>query len=113
MLKKIQAVARTGRIFFTGHAIQRMIERGIMDDAVREILTSSTTQLIESQPPSSEPGREHADTRYLLYDPSNGDVIVICAVCGNPPTVRVITAEYVDYDVWDTQPEENPALIRK
>ena len=113
MLKKIQEVARTGGIFFTDHAIQRMGERMIAYAVVEKILTSSTTQLIESQPPSSEPGREHADTRYLLYDPSNGDVIVICAVCGNPPTVRVITAEYVDYDVWDTQPEENPALIRK
>jgi hypothetical protein len=113
-LPQFRLLARHSEIDFSGHALKQMLNRKISVDLVEEILRSDSNQLIESQSPSSTPGKEHADERVLIFDPgSSSDVIVICALTLVPiPQITVVTAEHVRDKNWERVPGD-PALIRK
>ena len=113
-LPHLRQLAKNGQVNYSGHAFKQMLSRRISTFLVEAILMSSTNQLIETQSPSSTPGKEHTDERVLIYDPhSSSNVIVICAISLFPlPQITVITAEYVQDDKWE-RVSGNPALIRK
>ncbi len=113
-LPQLRQLAKNGQVDYSDHAFKQMLSRRISTLLVEAILMSSTNQLIETQPPSSTPGKEHADERVLIYDPkSSSDVIVICVITIFPlPQITVVTAEYVQDDKWE-RVSGNPALIRK
>ena len=113
-LPQFRILAKHSEIDFSGHALRQMITRRISVDLVEKILRSDSNQLIESQSPSSTPGKEHADERVLIYDPSSSsDVIVICALTFTPiPQITVVTAEHARDEKWE-RVSGDPALIRK
>ncbi len=113
-LPQFRQLAKNGQVNYRVHALKQMLSRRISTVLVEAILMSSTNQLIETQSPSSTPGKEHADERVLIYDPkSSSDVIVICVISFLPlPQITVITAEHVQEDKWE-RVSGNPALIRK
>ncbi len=91
-----------------------MLARGILSDTVEGILGASDNQLIETQSPSATPGKEHVNSRFLIYSPTQDDVVVVSLLLLQPdPEVRVVTAEHVDDSIWDKIEGGNPAIVRK
>lgn len=113
-LPQFRLLAKNSGIDYKKHALSQMLNRGISTDLVEEILSSNTNQLIETQSPSSTPGKEHPDERVLIFDPNaSPDVIVVCAITFSPiPQITVITAEHAQKDKWD-KVSGDPAWIRK
>lgn len=114
-LPTLRRLVGNGVLSYSGHAYQRMLDRGISHEDVEDILTSNTNQIIECQSPSCTPGKEHVDERVLIYDPNNQvDAIVIVSPLFQPaPDVRVITAQKVDDAIWVRQKGKTPCLIRR
>lgn len=54
-----------------------MLSRHIGRATVQAVLSSPTNQLIETQSPSTTPGKEHDDERALISDPTFEDAIII------------------------------------
>lgn len=111
----IRQLANDGQVSYTSHAFGQLLARGITTDTVETILKASDNQIVEIQSPSTTPGKEHVDPRYLVYSPGNADdVIVVSVLLESPePEIRVITAEYLDDTVWDKKEGCIPAIVRK
>lgn len=114
-LPAIRQLVQNGALIIGKHALQRMLQRGVSYDDVKNILTSNTNQLIEYQSPSNTQGKEHPDERVLIYDPNNHtDAIVIASPQLQPqPSIYVITVQKVDNAVWTRHNGQAPCLIRK
>lgn len=114
IIASIRMQAQAGNISYTGHATQRMISRNITSETVERILSANDNQIVDIQSPSKKVGKEHTDSRYLVYSPNNEDVIVVSLLLSQPkPEVRVVTVEQVDDDIWDRNKGGNPAIKRK
>lgn len=115
-LPQIRLLAKNEAYTVSGHATQQMLNRGISFDDIENVLTSPTNQLLETQSPSSTPGKEHEDERFLIFDPQYYKaVIVICVLLmeDSPfPEIRIITAEYADSRKWKEQKDKIPSLVR-
>ena len=113
-IETIRQLAQTDDVAYTKHAINQMFERSITSVIVEEILGANDNQIIEKQSPSIMPGKQHTDSRYLIYSPNKEDVIVVSLILSQPkPEVRVITVEWVNDDIWNRVEGGNPAIIRK
>ena len=114
-LPSLRLLANNNQITYTSHATQQMLKRGIMRDEVKAVLLSPTNQLIETQPPSKTPGKEHAEERALISDPcAKKDIVVVVIILFNPyPEVRVVTVEYAKDEVWSKNKSVDPWLVRK
>ncbi len=115
LIETVRALACNKDITYTGHAMNQLLTRGISTETVEKILQDNNNQLIEVQSKSHTPGKQHANDRLLVYSPEDEhDVIVISIIQENPDSeIRVITAEYVDEDVWSRLNGQNPCLVRK
>ena len=105
------------QIIYSKHGHQQMIARGYSSQAVQEILTSNTNQLVEIQPPCLVKGpRYHKDERYVISDPNyHPDTAVILTLdWSNPssPQLVVITVEPALDTVWAKNPDTDPWLTR-
>jgi ABC-type Zn uptake system ZnuABC Zn-binding protein ZnuA len=114
-LPDLRRVAKAKSITYSGHAFEQMLNRGISSDDIEDILKSNTNQLIETQSPSTTPGKMHKDERNLIYDPNhNPDAIIVIVLLFNPfPEIRVVTVELPDSNIWEKHIHGNPALTRK
>ncbi len=114
-LADLRCVASAEAITYSGHALEQMLNRGVSTDDIEDILESNTNQLIETQSPSTTPGKMHHDERNLIYDPNhNPDAIVVIVLLFNPyPEIRVVTVELPESNIWERHIEGNPALTRK
>lgn len=114
-LPTIRQLAKNGAFSATNHAYSQMLGRSITYDDVKNILTSTTNQIIECQSPSQAIGKQHKDERVLVYDPcSSKDVIVVFVVLLVPvPDLRIVTVEKVDYTKWEKNDGSIPSLTRK
>lgn len=114
-LPDLRRLANNNLISYTGHALDQMFDRGIARADIKNILSSPTNQLIETQPPSKTPGREHSDERVLVADPKYRDrIIIVLIIDFRPlPEIRVITAEYAEAEKWDVCIGDDPWLVRK
>ena len=113
-IEVIRQLAKSGKITYSGHATSRMISRNISSESVEKTLCANDNQIVETQSPSSIPGREHQDSRYLVYSPSKESIVVISSLISRPnPEILVVTIERVDDTVWDKVEGGNPAIIRK
>ena len=114
-LPTLRILATNNQISYSGHAFDQMLDRGISQSDVKNILSSPTNQLIEIQPPSRTPGKEHSDERALVSDPEYRDsIIVILVILFKPiPEIRIITAEYAEDEKWDTHIGDDPWVVRK
>jgi len=114
IIDSIRQLAQAGDISYTSHAINQMLARGISTDTVERILGAQDNQIVETQSPSVTPGMQHRDSRYLIYSPSQEDVIVVSLLLSQPtPEVRVVTTERVEDDKWNRVEGGNPAIVRK
>lgn len=113
-LPAVRQLARNDAFSFTKHAYDQMNTRDISYDDVKAILISPTNQIVECQPPSNTPGKEHTHERILLYDPCGAkDTIIVFVVLLAPtPDLRVITVENVDNTIWERKVGV-PCLARK
>ena len=116
-LPNLRRLAAKNQIVYSGHAIKKMLERGISRSDVINVLTSPTNQLIEVQPPSNTPGKEHKDERDLISDPEyEDDIIVVLAISLRPvtniPEIVIVTAEHAKDGDWSTHDGKDPWLIR-
>ena len=114
-LPDLRRLAANNLISYSSHALDQMLDRGISQFDIKNVLSSPTNQLIEIQSPSKTPGKEHQDERVLVADPQYCDrIIVILVVIYSPyPELRVITAEYAKDEKWDVRINDNPWLVRK
>ena len=114
-LPDLRRVASAKAITYSGHALEQMLNRGVSTENIEDILKSNTNQLIETQSPSTTPGKMHRDERNLIYDPNhNPDAIVVIVLLFNPfPEIMVVTVELPASDIWERHIERNPALTRK
>ena len=113
-LPTIRLLAGNGAFSISRHAYNRMLERDISIDDVEGILTSPTNQIVECQPPSTTPGKEHDDERVLLYDPCGPkySIIVLAVLFTSTPDLRIVTVENVNEGKWERR-EGVPCLVRK
>ena len=114
-LPQFRLLAKNSAIDYSGHALRQMLKRGISLDLVEKILKSESNQLIETQSPSTTPGKEHDDERALISDPTFEDaIIIVLVILFHPiPEIRVITVERVMDHKWEKHINENPWLVRK
>lgn len=116
-LPALRQLAANGQIAYTKHGTRRMLERGYFTSDVETILSSSTNQLVEVQPPSKTPGREHKDERDLISDPMfRPDTAVLISMDFSVPAapeIVVITVETVLDAEWDKDRGKDPWLTRK
>ena len=115
LLEKIRQLAMANSISYTGHAIDRLLDRDISIDTIKTILKSSTNQITEVQSKSNTQGKEHTDDRILVFAPDVDDDIIVVSIVLMKPTdeIRVITVEYVDDSIWSRNKGSNPELTRK
>jgi len=114
-LPDLRRLATNNRISYSEHATDQMLDRDISRADVKDILSSPTNQLIETQSPSKAAGKAHSDERALVSDPLHKSaVIVVLVILFDPvPEIRVITAEPALADRWDTHIGDDPWLVRK
>lgn len=80
-LPQMRRVARNREPMPSGHATSQMIDRGISMENVQDVLSSSTNQVLEIQPPCAVPGKSHKDERILIFDPQYAmPLIVVCSI---------------------------------
>ena len=114
VLEQIRRSAREGKIQYSNHAVDRMLERKIRSESIDEVLQSTDNQVIEEQPPSTEKDRSHKNSRYLIYSPQCAiyrDIIIILALTSKEE-ISIITVEETDPTKWKRSGKENPYLIR-
>lgn len=116
-LPALRQLAANGQIVYTYHGQLRMLERGYLIDDVTRILSSHTNQIVEIQPPSAVPGKEHKDERVLISDPMyHPDTAILISVdVSKPaaPTIVIVTVEEAKDEMWYKDREKTPWLIRK
>ena len=114
-LPDLRRLATNDRISYSEHATDQMLDRNISRADVKDILSSPTNQLIETQSPSKAVGKTHSDERALVSDPLHKRaVIVVLVILFDPiPEIRVITVEPALEDRWDTHIGDDPWLVRK
>ena len=116
-LPALRQLAANGQIEYTYHGQSRMLERGYFMADIASILTSPTNQIIEVQPPSTTPGKEHKDERVLisdpLYTPDTAVLITMDFSTPTNPTIVVLTVEEALDRKWDKCPSDDPWLVRK
>lgn len=102
-------------LLYGGLLLYVMLSRHIGRATVQAVLSSPTNQLIETQSPSTTPGKEHDDERALISDPTFEDaIIIVLVILFYPiPEIRVITVERVMDHKWEKHINENPWLVRK
>ena len=105
-LHDLRCLANNSQISYSSHAVDQMLSRHI---------GRATNQLIETQSPSTTPGKEHDDERALISDPTFEDaIIIVLVILFYPiPEIRVITVERVMDHKWEKHINENPWLVRK
>ena len=110
-LPDIRRLVNNGAYSLRTHTYDRMLERGILVEDVKSILTSSTNQIIEIQPPATPA----FDEKVLITDPYYGkDIIVICALfMRGMPDIRIVTVEWIDFSIWKKELNKVPYLVRK
>ena len=72
-LHDLRCLAINSQISYSSHAVDQMLSRNIGRATVQAVLSSPTNQLIETQAPSTTPGKEHDDERALISDPTFED----------------------------------------
>ena len=114
-LSAMRQLVRNNGFSTTVHATDQMLARDISYDEVKDVLTSTTNQIVECQSPSQTIGQSHTDERVLIFDPYYPkDIIVIIVILFRPlPEVRVVTVEHVDYTIWNRISGTPPFLVRK
>lgn len=105
-INSIRLLAKNNALLYKGHAFDQMMLRGIESTDVESILKSTTNEILEIQPPTTR----SKDERILIYDSEYPKEIIVVTVMTNFPRVEVITAEFVDYNIWK---KENNKLVRK
>lgn len=105
-ISSIRKLAKNTELLYKAHAFEQMMLRGIESEDVENILTSSTNEILEIQPPTNK----CKDERILLYDKNYPKDIIVVSVMTNFPRIEVITAEFVDYNKWK---KVNNKLVRK
>lgn len=105
-ISSIRQLAKNTSPLYKAHAFEQMMLRGIESSDVENILTSDTNEIIEIQPPTNSA----KDERILIYDSNYPKEIIVVSVMTNFPRIEVITAEFVDYNIWK---KENNKLVRK
>lgn len=105
------------QITYSKHGHSQLVSRGYTTEAVQDILTSSTNQLVEIQPPCLVKGpRYHKDERYVISDPNyHPDTAVVMTLdWSNPasPQILVITVEPALDTIWAKDLEQDPWLTR-
>lgn len=93
LVKTIQAEIRIGTHRFTLHAGERMIERHIAVEDVKEALLSRIAEIIEDYPNDLR-----GSSFLVLGITKNGRLLHI--QCTYPPNIAVITAYEPDPDEW-------------
>ena len=68
-LSAIRLLAKNKEPKYTNHATEQTLVRDIFHSEVREVLSSSTNQIVEIQSKSNTPGQKHTHPRALIYDP--------------------------------------------
>lgn len=113
-LPSMRLLAKNRQITYSDHAIDQMFDRNISDVDVEAVLCSSSNQLIEVQPPSKTPGKQHKDERVLISDPQyDPAIIVVFALQLKPmPGLVIVTVEHVLDDSWVKSPSCDPWLKR-
>ncbi len=115
-LPTFRQLVKNQQIDMTKHAVQQCLSRGYSVDDVVTILSSSSNQLVEVQPPCSTPGKAHRDERYVIADPeySPETAVVTCLDLFDPanPRVVVVTVEPALDKVWKKNKDADPWLIR-
>lgn len=114
-LPQMRRVARNREPMPSGHATSQMIDRGISMENVQDVLSSSTNQVLEIQPPCAVPGKSHKDERILVFDPQYAmPLIVVCSIImeGGFPTIHLVTTELVDDNKWAPSGKDDPSLVR-
>ncbi len=81
-LTLIQQCVRKGQLWFTNHAVKRMLERAISDDEVREVILNG--EIIEDYP------QDKYGPSCLIYGKTRA-MRPLHVQCSAPPRVRVIT----------------------
>lgn len=114
-LADLRRLAINNRISYSEHALDQMLDRDISCADVKDILSSPTNQLIETQSPSNAVGKVHSDERALVSDPLHKSaIIVVLVILFKPlPEIRVITVEPALEDRWNIHIGNDPWLIRK
>ena len=114
-LHDLRCLANNSQISYSSHAVDQMLSRNIGRATVQAVLSSPTNQLIETQSPSTTPGKEHDDERALISDPTFEDaIIIVLVILFYPiPEIRVITVERVMDHKWEKHINENPWIVRK
>jgi hypothetical protein len=116
-LPALRQLAANGQITYTEHVLQRIWERGYLLSDITTILTSATNQLIEVQPPSTDPKKPHKDERIVIsdpmYHPDTAVVIFLDFSRPTSPTIVIVTIEKVADDKWDKCRSNDPWLVRK
>ena len=115
LIEDVRFLAKQGKASYSSHALNRLLSRNISTSTVKSILTDNNNQLIEIQSKSNTLGMEHKDDRLLVYSPNSSEevIVVTVLVCKPQKELRIITAERVDYSIWDKHDGNNPALTRK
>lgn len=114
-LSAIRLLAKNKEPKYTNHATEQTLVRDIFHSEVREVLSSSTNQIVEIQSKSNTPGQKHTHPRALIYDPKyQKSFIVVCSIVqtSSYPEILIITVEPIDPEKWETVENGNPALIR-
>ena len=116
-LPALRLLAANGQIVYTQHGHARMLERGYFTSDIVHILTSPSNQIIEVQPPSTTPGKEHKDERVLISDPMyQPDTAVLISLDFSKPSSPVIvlvTVEEALDQKWNKCKGADPWLVRK
>lgn len=109
-ISQIRQLALNGMVRLKKHAINRCFERDICHRDIIDVLTSNTNAIVETQKATDE----SPDERILIYDHQNPKEIVIVLMIDfvTIPTLRIITVEFVDNNIWDKR-SEPPWLKRK
>lgn len=112
-----QLAANKSQITYSTHGHAQMLARGYTTADVEAILTSSTNQLVEIQPPSNRPGmKPHRNARYIISDPNfkPDTAIVLVLDLSNlaSPQIVIITVEPAEDLVWAKDPSKDPWLTR-
>lgn len=114
-LPDLRRLAANNQISYSGHAVDQMLDRDISQASVKDILSSPTNQLIETQSPSRTRGKEHDNERALISDPLHTDAIIVVVVIlfDSTPEIRVITVEPALDTRWEKHVSDDPWLVRK
>ncbi len=112
-LPAMRQLAANGQIVYTDHGVERMIERGYTTSDVEKILTSPTTQFIETQSPNAKHPHERGVVSDPLFMPDTAIVFAINLSNPSSPELVIITVEEATNEKWEKSRADNPWLVRK